>query len=175
MGVLLLGPGGELGPAIVQRLASQGDDVRVVTEDAQIGDASRSLGARVARGPATDADLVERAAQGVRSIVIFDDPSTGSEVAAAALEAARLAGTERVIVVCGAANDAAAAAVIASSVEHVVIVTGGPGGPLRFSKRRVESFREKVAEAVDAADDLAGHPRMVVDVYDPGSLASLNL
>ena len=34
---------------------------------------------------------------------------------------------------------------------------------------------ELVAEAVDAADDLAGDPRLVLDLNDPGGRAKLGL
>ena len=62
MAVLLIGIDVELGTALIQRLRAQGDEVRVLEEQSPAAARWRSLGAHVASGPESDADLIERAA-----------------------------------------------------------------------------------------------------------------
>ena len=90
-----MGLDAELARTLTRRLISQEDEVRVIATPGDDAEALRNLGAHVARGQRLDADLVERAAQNVRSIVVgVVEPETMSEI----LEGARFARVERVIV-----------------------------------------------------------------------------
>ena len=176
MSLVLVEAQGALGAAVVARLVSQGDEVRVVTDDADGGAKWRSLGAHVARGSSVDDDLIERAAQNARSIVVFDRAGNGlGEVAKAVLEGARRAHVGRVLVVCRAASGEVFDAVTSSLLDHVVLITGGDGGARRLLRRNAGASDDLVAEAVDAADDLAGEPRLVIDMTKPEGLAALRL
>ena len=139
MSVLLVGVDPDLVAAVVRRLTAQGDQVRVV------GRAGESYpGAHVAVGEPGDDDLVERAAQGARTIV------AGQVGRAGALEGAARAGVERAVLLDG---DAAG---VPASMSWVVLVTRR-----RFRRGPAP---DDVAEAVDAADDMAGEPRLVADL-----------
>jgi hypothetical protein len=163
MSILVVGAAGELGAAVVARLVDQGDDGRVVEPDEAAIAGWRELGAHVARGSPDDADLVERAAQNVRTVVVLD----GALVMPELLRGARAARVPR-FVVCA---DARAVAPLAEAgVDYVVLVVPRT----RFARRPSRSPAE-VAEAVDAADDLAGNPRMVVDLTTPEGWAALGI
>jgi len=164
MSVLLVAPPGRLGRAVVDRLRQQGDEVRVV--DPEPTSAWRDLGAFVAHGPPDDADLIERAGQSARSIVLFD-PS--DEVAAACVEAARLARVERVIVCATDTDRVPATALEVGGAGYVVLIVGGR----RWGRRKITD--EAIAGAVDAADDLSGDVRLELDLVKPESWVALGL
>jgi hypothetical protein len=167
--ILILAGGTELDTYVVRRLLAQGDEVRVLEKTAARREEWRGLGAFLAVGEADDPDLVERAAQSVRTVVLLEDPAR-PEVIANVLEAAPKAGVDRVVV-CGAAIDAhVREALGAGDLSHVIIETARPG-----LLRRKAASPELVAEAVDAADDLAGDPRMNVDLTKPEGRKLLDL
>ncbi len=163
MSILLVGdPGQEVAEAVAGRLVREGDQVRAIVE----GDAGplEALGVHVARGDATNGDLIERAAQGARTIVVFEP---GSELLEAAIEGASYARVER-LVVC--ASDVPDPAVIGSRVPSFVL--------LRVPKPRLLGKSlpaERVALAIDAADDLAGEVRLELDLSDPSAWSALGL
>lgn len=150
MSVLLAGLDPELVAAVTRRLVAQGDQVRVVARSA-----ARPPGAHVAIGDPGDDDLVERAAQGARTIV------AGVEGRAGALAGAARAGVDRAVLLGGDPDG------VPGSMSWVLLVT----------KRRLRRSPapEDVAEAVDAADDLAGEPRLVADLTTDEGWRALRL
>ena len=161
MSILLLGARRDVGEAVVTRLVGRGDEVRVVEPDASAADRWRALGAYVAIGSPDDADLVERAAQNVRTAVVFGDVDRGP-----ILQGIGAAGVGRVVL-CLDRYDAHAAE---GEVELVALLV-----PRTRFPRRPTVSPEAIAEAVDAADDLAGNPRMVVDLGDAQAWRALGL
>jgi uncharacterized protein YbjT (DUF2867 family) len=168
MSVLLVGITGSSGDAIVKRLISQGDEVRVVEDDARASERWRSLGAHVARPDHDMADLIERAAQNVRTVVMGDEVG-GDDDARAIIAGAAAAGVDRIVLFGARASLGALEAVRAGALQHVVLSTG---------RRRLLGGSiddESLAVAVDAADDLAGEPRMELDLSDPEAWPELGL
>lgn len=162
MSVLLIGAEGDVGESVVTRLVEQGDEVRVIEPDPGAAGGWRSLGAYVAAGSPDDADLVERAAQDVRTIVVLSDVELD-----AVIRGARAARVGR-LVVCTASGERHD--LDASDVEYVVLIVP----KARFGRRTAVS-PAALAEAIDAADDLAGRPRMLVDLGDASGWARLGL
>ncbi|MDQ3953665.1 MAG: SDR family oxidoreductase [Actinomycetota bacterium] len=146
MSVLLAGLDAADAAALVRRLLEQGDQVRAIV--APGADPAPYEGAHVAAGDPGDDDLVERAAQGARTIVLGD---FGAAVRTAALEGAARAGVERAVLL-GEAPD------VPLGMSWVALVTP------RSRWRRRGPGPEDLAEAIDAADDLAGEPRLVADL-----------
>lgn len=166
MSVLLVGDGGSLRHAVARRLIAQGDEVRAIELDHAAADALRSLGVHIATAVYLDADLVERAAQNVRTIVVFDPTPEAMEPV---IEGARFASVDRVVL-CGARiPDLAANVLRAADIDHVTLSLARK---MLFKKAIPE---EKVAEAVDAADDLAGNPRLELDLTEARAWGKLKL
>lgn len=174
MSVLLVAAGGGIGDAIVDRLLESGDEVRVVGPGARDAERWRGRGVHIAAGDPRDADLVERAAQNVRSIIGFDDTDSGwSGALEAAITGGERAGVERIIVCATSEKTTAEVRVSKSPLEYFLLVTGPQRGWRAFGARTVAT--EAVAMAVDAADDLAGHPRLVLDLRRPEAWRTLRL
>jgi nucleotide-binding universal stress UspA family protein len=173
MSILLVGLAEDLMPPLIRRLTEQGDEVRVLEADETASDRWRSLGAHVASGPQWDADLIERAAQNVRTIVVGDrhdrDPV---ELMDAVIEGGGLASREMRLVVVGEPQPRALDALRASKLDFVVLGSAGRRGLLG---RRPSLAPERLAEAVDAADDLAGGPRLELDLDDEQAWRELKL
>lgn len=148
MSVLLAGLSPDVGRALTRLLLDEGDQVRVILPAGE--DAAPYEGAHVATGEASDEDLVERAAQGARTIVLghFDD-----DTRSAALTAAARAGVDRAVLLGNWAGD------VPATISWVALVT-----PRSLFGLRRGPGPEDLAEAVNAADDLAGEPRTVVDL-----------
>ena len=164
MSVVVLGASGELGAAVVNRLLEAGDDVGVIEPSPQRAEGWRRAGAHVARGSSSDADLIERAAQNARTLVVL---GADQEVVSAAVEGARLAGVER-IVATGARFEPELTALLRSSgLDYVVLETGrrllGAASPA------------DVGRAVDAADDLPGRPRLELSLKTTEAWRELRL
>jgi hypothetical protein len=161
------------GAAVIERLLGHGDDVRVIEDDAALASDWAALGAHVARGRADDADLVERAAAGARTVVVMERLGAGvTEVVRAVTSGARLASEHIRLIVCVPRLDAAAAeAVRRSGLEHVILRTGA--GRTRPWAR--PPAVDKIAEAIDAADDLSGRPRLDLDLRSPRGWRALAL
>ena len=165
MSVLLVGAEGTFRTAIASRLLEQGDEVRAIENDPRAAARLKDMGVRVARGRELDPDLVERAAQNVRTVVLVhpEDPTIPDVI-----EGSRFARVDR-LVLCG--GDARARESIrASGLDHVVLRMGARRGIL---KRKIAD--ESVAEAVDAADDLAGNPRLDLDLSQEDAWRELGL
>jgi hypothetical protein len=171
--ILLVGLDEDLMPALIRRLTEQGDEVRALEYDDAASDRWRSLGAHVASGPQWDADLIERAAQNVRTIAVGErhdrDPA---ELMDALVEGGALASPAMRLVVVGRLQPQALAALRGSKLEYVILEGVERRGLLG---RRPTLSPEKLAEAVDAADDLAGHPRLELDLTDERAWAELKL
>jgi hypothetical protein len=148
--VLLAGLDPELVAALTRRLTAQGDQVRVVGSGGEA-----YPGAHVAVGDPGDDDLVERAAQGARTVV------AGQRGRAAALEGAARAGVDRAVLLDGGADR------VPEGMSWVLLVT-------RRRLRRSPA-PDDVAEAVDAADDMAGEPRLVADLTTAEGWRALRL
>ena len=172
MSILCIGLDGPLGEAVLARLVAQQDQVRVIENDATRAARWRALGAHVARG-ALDPDLIERAAQNARTLVLFEDgPGLPPTAIDALLEGGRAAGVGRVVVV-GADPRSIARRLSPEGLDYVAIATGGR--VRRLVARRARPTHALVAAAVDAADDLAGHPELEVDLTRPAGRAALGL
>lgn len=170
MAILLVGAAGALGRRVAERLIAQGDEVRVIEPAPAAAAAWRALGVYVAGGDPADEDLLVRAAQGVRTIVVLDGVGRRiAEVSAAVLRAAPALPEGRVVLCAAAPPRRVLEALRASGLDYVVLATGrrllGRGGVPP----------EVVAEAVDAADDLAGAPRLELDLTDRAARARLNI
>ena len=164
MSILFVGLGEQLGHRVITRLLGQGDEVRVIEEVPDAIARLKEIGAFVARGVPDDPDLVERAAQNVRTIVV-----TGAfESLDAALDGARSAGVDRVVVCHPAPDKGLLETVRASGLDYVII---------SFGRRepRAASELDALAEAIDAADDLSGAPRLEVDLRRPETLLALGV
>ena len=160
MSVLLVSPPVETGTQVIERLISQGDEVRVVAEGDETSE-WRRLGAHVAVGT-PDADLIERAGQSSRTVVVFGDPDP--EV----LEAARLARIDRVVVVTKGMHPDARVRLEDSGLSYVVLKARKRGGLKRVSAT-------EIAEAVDAADDLNGDVKLELDLNETSSWKALRI
>jgi uncharacterized protein YbjT (DUF2867 family) len=168
MSVLVIGADTELGSALISRLTAEDDEVRLVESDEATGARWKSLGAYVAGGRSDDGDLVERAAHGARTLILLHDQAP--EVLDVLIGAARSTGA-RVVLCSRNLRKTAVASIRESGLDYVVLRMGRP--------RRLWSLRnpnvERVAQAIDAADDLAGHPHLELDLGRPESWNRLGL
>lgn len=163
MSVLLIGDPGSLGEALVRRLIAQGDEVRAIATDTD-AEGLAGHGVHIARGRDLDADLVERAAQNVRTIVVFDAGILGPVI-----EGAQAAQVERIVLCAAALGDEARGQLRGSGIEYVVLE------PPRKGLFRRGASDEALAEAIDAADDLAGRLRLELDLNETEAWAMLKL
>jgi NAD(P)-dependent dehydrogenase (short-subunit alcohol dehydrogenase family) len=170
MSVLLIGADAELGAALIRRLIAQDDEVRVIEVDDRAAARWRSLGAHVAAGENTDSDLVERAAQGVRTLVLFDGEAAAVQPV---VEGASLARVDRLVLCSSDPQNDAMASIRASRIDYVVLRTAV--GRRRFWGGPNQLSDEIIAEAIDAADDLAGEPKLDLDLRQPASWQQLGL
>jgi nucleoside-diphosphate-sugar epimerase len=159
MSVVLIGPAGALGRAVFARLRGQGDDIRVIESDPAAADEWKDAGAFVATADEWDADLIERACYEARTVVVFpradrDEARLLDEVVAGAVAAS----IDRIVVLTQRPEIPDRLA--SSPLDHVVISMGKRS----LLRRSVPVEESLVAEAVDAADDLEGHPRLFVDL-----------
>jgi hypothetical protein len=169
--ILIVEPDENLGPALVARLVSEGDEVRVLIRDRSGASRWQALGAFVAIGDPLDADLVERACQNVRTlVVVFPGRKRSASMLHELLAAADAAGTGRVVV-CTSDPPAEIVSVLeAASLDYVILDAGRRG----FLPRRGPDMTA-LAAAVSAADDLVDRPRMVVDLTRPEGWAALKM
>ena len=165
MSILLIGDPGSLGEVLVRRLISQGDEVRAIATDAD-GDELSGHGVHIARGPYLDADLVERAAQNVRTIVSFD---ASDDVLEPVVDGARAARVDRVVVCATSIPQEGRELLLNSGLEYVLL------RPPRRGLFRKGPSEEAIAEAIDAADDLAGELRLELDLSDGAAWTVLNV
>ena len=174
MSLLLIGLNEEYGPALVKRLVAEGDVVGVIEHDSRRAETWRGLGAHVAIGTPMDFDLIERAAQHARSIVVladlWDDPVP---LVDPILTGARLAPGERARMIFVVERSGGVGETLAESeFDFVILETGSARA---WIGRRRKPAAEDVADAVNAADDLAGSPRLVVDLMNTEDVGLLGL
>jgi NAD(P)H-binding len=173
--VLIVEPPEDLGAALIERLVAQDDEVRVVAGNELLSRRWKALEAHVASGSGTDVDLLERAAQDVRTVVMFWRPGQDEQALGTVIEAMQLAGVERLVI--GTEGSPKLSALLPSDMDHVIL--GSPSFTVR-RRRFLGAIRnlpsvQRLAEAVDAADDLAGHPRLELDLQDPAAWERLGL
>ncbi|MFN2488974.1 MAG: hypothetical protein ABR529_04420 [Actinomycetota bacterium] len=146
---------------LIARLIDQSDEVRIVETERDAAARWRALGAHVAVGSPVDADLIERAAQYARTIVVIDDGVNALEATvSAAIEGGLLASSGVRLVVCAGTIAASIAATIERSGLSYVLLRTGAGA----ARRRRRISRTAIAAAIDAADDLAGEPRLDLEL-----------
>ena len=131
--------------------------------DGDVGDLDVP-GVHIARGTDLDADLVERAAQNVRTIVIFDPASLEPVI-----EGARAAQVERIVLCATPVTPDARELLRTSQLEYVVLE------PPRKGLFRKGVSDEVLAEAIDAADDMSGKLRLELDLNETEAWAMLQL
>jgi len=173
MSILLINPPEEIGTALVTRLLDQDDDVRVVADDLNAAQRWKGLGAHVARGEAQDPDLIERAAQNVRTIVVLEEPST--EVAAAVAGGGQLASPDMRLVLWLKQPRPPAEEIVRESGLDYVFLRGTPAAGRMVSSSRKRAAVEALVEAIDAADDLSGNPRLDLDLATRTAWSDLGL
>ena len=166
MSILLIDPEPALGRVILEHLLAEGDEVRVLVNEAADW---KTRGAFVAVGDPMDPDLVERACTNVRTVV-FASTTRAIPVSklAAAVPAALKAGTDRVVLCVPSGETAAQGWLDAVDTCYAILVTGKRG----FLPRKSVDPKD-VARAVSAADDLAGKPKLVVDLTDDAEWSKL--
>lgn len=166
MSVVLVWPPPSLGRALVTTLLKEGDEVRVIVPPTE-GDDYRALGAYVATGDPFDPDLVERACQGARTIVFADTGGSFSGTFEPALEGARRAGVGRAIVSTARPNRRVSEVLANDPGDYVHLLSAR--GVFR------KTSDEALAAAVNAADDLSGVPRTIVDLSTEEGWRALGL
>lgn len=167
MSILLVGLDLELTEALAARLQSQGDEVRVLGPPAGFSAPSGIYVA--ATGDLDDADLIERAAQNVRTVVVGESPQA-TEAMTAITAGASAAAVERLILVTRR-KDVTAEHLLGGWTGEHAILRSASGGLLK--RRSLPTA--VIAEAVDAADDMAGEVRLDIDLNDPDRRAILRL
>lgn len=173
MSILLIGLDEELMPVLIRRLMTEGDEVRVLEADAEASDRWRALGAHIASGPQWDADLIERAAQNTRTIVVGDRHAQKSaELMEALVEGGGFASREMRLVVVGDLGPRELNILRDSKLDYVVLGSVRRRGLLG---KRSAPTPEQLAVAIDAADDLAGHPKLELDLRDELAWQELRL
>jgi hypothetical protein len=170
--LLLLGVEPGLGEPLIAHLIAQDDEVRVIEADSGRAAHWKELGAYVAPGEDIDPDLIERAAQNVRTIVVFERAGEDLERAVeTALEGAALAGVERIVVCAAPVSKPVVDLLRNSGIDYVALSLG--------RRRRLLGERPTpvadITAAVDAADDLAGSVRLELDLTIPESWTALGL
>ncbi|MBW3595153.1 MAG: hypothetical protein KY391_06200 [Actinobacteria bacterium] len=163
MSILLIGDPGSLGEVLVRRLVSQGDEVRAIATDPGANDLA-AHGVHIARGRDLDADLVERAAQNVRTIVTFD-----ASVLEPVIDGATAANVDRIVVCAAVVAEGEREQLRTSKLEYVVLV------PPRKGLLRRGIPDDALAEAIDAADDTSGRLRLELDLNESAAWAALGL
>ena len=168
MSVLLVDPDEVWGPAIARLLLEEGDEVRVLTpHPSRWGD----RGVYVAPGDPLDPDLVERACTNVRTVVLtFLGRKAPMSLVDGVLAGAIHAGTDRIVACAPSADADLIRALSAGGMSYVLVVTGRRG-----FLPKVTADAHAVAQAVSAADDLAGAPRLVVDLTTEAGRTELRL
>ena len=158
MSLLIVEPTAGPGLEIARYLIEEGDEVRVVVTDHADRTAFEEIGAYVAVGDPGDDDLIERACQNVRTVILHDPPLKRLvPVLPDIVRGARRAGVDRMIL--AAERPLQVADVFdKDAMSYVVMTTRGRG----LRTRRVPV--RDLAEAISAADDLAGEPHLAVDL-----------
>ena len=161
MSVLIVGRDSSLTRALVARLREQDDEVRAIHAPDVDAAGLETLGAHIARGAYLDADLIERAGQNCRTVVVIEQ---SAEVISEIVGGMRAAAIPRVIVV----EPPRGIPEVLGELEYVTLARGK-----RLLRRVVAD--DDVAEAIDAADDMGGHPQLELDLSSDGAWDELRL
>lgn len=164
MSVLLSGLPDTLVVKVIERLRAQDDEVRLLTPGGEHIERWRALGAHVATGDPGDADLVERACTGVRTAVVGE--RVEDERFPAFLSGAGAAAVSRIVLAAPRPQAASLEALRATELGFVVLTTAKK--PL-VGRAKTRVPISKLAEAIDAADDLGGDLRLELDLSNPQS------
>lgn len=167
MSVLLTGLDDELAAAVAERLIAQEDEVRIILTGGASSETWRARGVYVATGDLSDEDFVWRACGGVRTVVVEPSVVAGEE-GAIFVAGARRAGVDRFVVVGEAPPGDNV--LDTGDVDRIILRL-----PKKGLLRRNPVTASDLAAAVDAADDLAGSPRLDLDLSVPDSWAQLRL
>lgn len=174
MSILLIGLSAELTEVLVTRLINEGDEVRVLEDSDDNAESWRMLGAHIAHGSTWDADLIERAAQNVRTIVVGEhhrhDPA---ELMDEVVTGGGFASKDMRIVLVG--DDLGAPALRRLRESPLAYVALGVATRRSMLGKRRAPAPTILAEAIDAADDLAGAPRLELDLGDEQAWSELKL
>ena len=165
MSVLIVGDDSSLTRALVTRLTRQDDEVRAVHAPPIRAEALETLGAHIARGPYLDADLVERAGQNCRTVVVIEPDADILGDVVAGMVAASIPR----LVVSGPLPPHLIEAITSAGLEFVALKSPSKG---LLRRGMAES---DLAEAIDAADDIAGHPRLQLDLAQEEAWSELRL
>jgi hypothetical protein len=172
--ILLIGLSEELTEELVKRLVNEGDEVRVLEDSDDNAESWRMLGAHIAHGPRWDADLIERAAQNVRTIVVGEhhihDPT---ELMDEVVTGGGFASKDMRIVLVG--DDLEVPGLRRLRESSLAYVAMGVATKRSLLGRRRVPEPATLAEAIDAADDLAGEPRLELDLGDEQAWSELKL
>ncbi len=166
MSILIVGGGIPLTTALIEVLLERGDEVRVVEDDPELITRWRSRGARPARGAVDDVDLITRAAEGARSLVLCDEffsLATVPEIET------YLSSDTRLIFVLEHSDPAVR---LPSARQHVILRRLATRS--RWGGRRGLGY-DAIARLVDAADDIVGEPSLDLDMRDAASWLRLGL
>lgn len=160
-----------LGIAVIERLVAQGDEVRVIEAARDRAERWQSLGAYVALGAPDDPDLIERAARSCRTMVLFDLDDGDVPRLQSALEGVTPTTVDRVVAIASGRATRCLELLRSQTTGYVF---------LRASRARLLLGRSSIkpsaiAEAIDAADDLAGDPRLELDLSDRSAAHALGL
>lgn len=169
MSVLLVGLPAEVALATTRRLCAAGDEVRLIAQTRASGEAARAAGAHVAVGEPDDADLIERAAQNVRTVA-FGDEAVRGDGGEALIAGGTAAQVGRWIYCSPTRSPAMLDRLREGTREYVALMTVAP-----TLLRRRGTTPEEVAAAIDAADDLAGEVRLELDLKNPEAWRALKL
>lgn len=174
MSILLVGISGDLGDTLVRTLIDEADQVRVIEGDPVGAERWRKLGAYVATGAPDDPDLIERAAQNVRTIVLLERDGRAGGSIPAVVEGAKLASVPRILLCSTKPEQVSLDSLRSSGLDYVVLKLPSRRALMRGGKlSRIAP--EALADAISAADDLAGHPRLELDLAKAASWRRLNL
>ena len=172
MSVLLIGLGETLTEVVAARLLEQGDEVRLVLAEETERERWRARGVHVAVGDMADEDFAWRACMNVRTVVAGDHHPLHPPLREVLAGVLRKAGVGRVVAVGAGEPDELVGSLRAEpELEHVI---------LRFRRRGLLGAKDAVAPAdlavaVDAADDLAGSPRLDLDLTRDADWKELRL
>jgi TrkA-N domain len=177
MSVLVIGDAPET-ETVVRFLIAEGDQVGVIEADRKQLQRWASIGAYAALGDAEDPDLVERCATQARTIVVFESPGPGgpniTDVLRAVLHAGQmLPAAPRLVMVSQNPSLTVQAQLNSAALDYIVLRTGLARGLLRRGPKAIPA--DKLAEAVNAADDLAGEPRLDLDLARRSGWEALRL
>lgn len=159
MSILLAGLPDLLTVPVIKRLTEQGDEVRLVIPPGGDADRWRALGAHPAAGDLADDDFVWRAATNVRTIVLGEE--FPNSALAPVLKGAAQAEVERIVVCAPQPEPSLPETLAPTPFEYVILTTARK--PL-VGRARTRLPISKLAEVIDAADDLSGKLRLELDL-----------